>query len=99
MRFLVEVRVDFPPELREPDSERRRELLASELRRGIELRGAGAIEAIWRVPGGLHNVGIWNAEDATELHELISSLPLYPWIRTTVTPLAEHPIERETGAR
>ena len=95
MRFLVEIEVDFPPELREPDSGRRAALLAQELERGVELRRSGAIERIWRVPGALRNVAIWQAADATELHELISSLPLFPWIKAAVTPLATHPIERE----
>ena len=93
MRFLVEITVEFPAELRDPQSERRRELLTAELERGIELRRSGRIEKIWRIPGGLRNVGIWNAEDATELHELIASLPLYSWIKASVTPLATHPVE------
>jgi muconolactone D-isomerase len=98
MRFLVDVVVDFPAELRDPANPRRHELLAKELERGLELRRAGKIERIWRVPGALRNVGIWQAEDATELHDLIASLPLFPWLGVTVTSLATHPIERELGA-
>lgn len=97
MQFLVEIVVNFPPALRDPDSAERKALLAKELARGVELRRAGSIERIWRVPGGLRNVGIWAAADATELHELIASLPLYSWIEASVTPLAQHPIEREVG--
>ncbi len=97
MRFLVEITVELPEELRAPDSERRAELLRAELERGVELRRAGTIESIWRVPGGLRNVGVWNAADATGLHEAISSLPLANFLRVMVTPLAEHPIEREVG--
>jgi muconolactone D-isomerase len=93
--FLVEIEIDFPPELRDPDCARRAELLRRELERGIELCRSGAIERIWRVPGALRNVGLWRAENATDLHELISSLPLYPWITCSVTPLAVHPIERQ----
>jgi muconolactone D-isomerase len=95
--FLVEIAVVFPPELRDPRSERRRELLEQELQRGIELRRSGAIHSIWRVPGALRNVGVWSAADATELHELLSSLPLFPWIDATVTPLATHPVEKAVG--
>lgn len=95
MRFLVEIEVDFPPELRDPESDRRKALLSKELERGVELRRAGSIEHIWRIPGGLRNVGVWSAADATELNELLSSLPLYTWITAKVTPLALHPIERE----
>ena len=97
MRFLVHVAVDFPDELRDPDDPRRQELLAAELERGLELRRNGTIEAIWRVPGGLHNVGIWRVDGPTELDEAISSLPLASWLRVEVTALADHPIERALG--
>lgn len=95
MRFLVEITVDLPPALRDPGSEERSRLLAAELERGVELRRAGVIESIWRIPGALRNVGVWQVGDADELHEAIRSLPLAEHIRAAVTPLAEHPIERE----
>jgi muconolactone delta-isomerase len=94
MLFLVEISVKLPSELLE-ESERRTSLLARELERGVELRRSGTIQRIWRIPGRQRNVGIWEAEDATALHEALSSLPLFPWISATVTPLATHPVERE----
>jgi muconolactone D-isomerase len=97
MRFLVEITVELPADLREPQSERRARLLAAELERGVELKRAGVIESIWRVPGGLRNVGVWQAADATELHDAIRSLPCAEYLRAEVTPLAEHPIEREVA--
>ena len=97
MRFLVEITVELPAELRDPRSERRAELIAAELERGVELRRAGTIESIWRVPGQLRNVGVWRAADATELDEAIASLPLASYLRVAVTPLALHPIEREVA--
>lgn len=95
VRFLVEITVELPAALRDPASPERARLLAAELERGVELRRAGVIESIWRVPGGLRNVGVWRAADADELHEAIRSLPLAEHLRPAVTPLAEHPIERE----
>ncbi len=88
--YLVDIKVSLPGNL--PADERLR-LLAAELRRGKELRASRAIQRIWRVPGALRNVGIWSATDATELHELISSLPLFPYMEVAVTPLAVHPVE------
>jgi muconolactone D-isomerase len=73
------------------DDERAR-IHATELARGRELLADGKIKAIWRVPGGLRNVGVWETADATELHRLIESLPLYRWLSADVTPLAEHPL-------
>src|SRR4051794_11923214 len=90
MEFLVRIDVALGAEMA---PERRAELLAAETTRGRELRRAGTIQRIWRLPGGLRNVGIWEAHDATELHEAISGLPLYPWIRAEVTALATHPLE------
>ena len=75
-------------------SAEREQLIASERRRGRELVDAGAIRAIWRVPGALRNVAIWEAQDATQLHELIMSLPASPWFAADVTALAEHPLGR-----
>jgi len=91
LEFLVRIDVNLPASL--PAAERER-LLAAELERGRELVSAGAIRDIWRIPGGLRNVGVWEAADATELHELLSSLPLFLWLTAEVTPLAEHPLRR-----
>lgn len=91
MEFLVQIEVTLPSTL---SDEKRAALLDAELQRGVELRRRGSIRAIWRVPGGIQNVGVWNAADATELHDLLSSLPLFPHLDAQVTPLALHPIER-----
>jgi muconolactone D-isomerase len=91
VKFLVAIDVRLPGTLAE---EERAELLGAELARGRELVEAGVIAAIWRIPGALRNVGIWEAADATELHEHLSSLPVFPWLTADVTPLAEHPLQR-----
>ncbi len=95
MEFLVRIAIALPADL---DEEVRTRLLAAELARGRELRSAGHIARIWRVPGGLRNVAVWEARDATELHELIASLPLYRWMTADVTPLALHPVEAPQDA-
>jgi muconolactone D-isomerase len=92
VEFLVEIRVELPGAM---PVEEREPLLAAELARGHELKAAGKIKAIWRVPGGIHNVGVWEALDATELHELLESLPVYPWMSAEVTALAQHPLNRD----
>ncbi len=85
--FLVEIEIELPPST--PDDERAA-LVAAEAARGRELRDAGSIVRMWRVPGRRANVGIWKAADASELHELVSSLPLFPWMNVQVRPLADH---------
>jgi muconolactone D-isomerase len=88
-RYLVRIRIDLPPDL-DPDAGTA--LLAAERVRGSELVRAGTIHAIWRVPGTLGNVGIWQADDATELHAALSSLPLFPYMQIETLALAEHPL-------
>jgi muconolactone D-isomerase len=91
VRFLVEIDVRLPGTLAEAE---RAELLDAESKRGRELVEAGVIRAIWRIPGAIRNVGVWEAADATELHEHLTSLPLFPWLTAEVRPLAVHPLQR-----
>ena len=86
----MEIDVRLPATLGETE---RAELLDAELERGRQLVEAGVIRAIWRIPGAIRNVGIWEAADATELHEHITSLPLFPWLTAEVRPLAVHPLQ------
>lgn len=91
MEFLVEVQTSLPPDM---DAERRAELLAAEADYARALLGRGVISRIWRVPGRTASVGIWVAEDAAELHEHLSGLPLFRWLDIGVTALATHPLEQ-----
>ncbi len=90
MEFLVQIQVTLPPEL---SNGSRQELMLRELVRGRELMNEGVIRRIWRIPGRTANVGIWDAAEPTALHEALSSLPMFPYIDATVTPLATHPLE------
>lgn len=47
------------------------------------------------MPGTTGTVGLYEAADATELHDALASLPMFPWMTITVEPLATHPQERE----
>lgn len=90
MEFLVKIQV-FTPETMEADQ--LLSLISAERARGKELKDAGTIARIWRIPGTKNNVGVWNAADASELHAAISSLPLFAYMNVEVTPLATHPLE------
>jgi muconolactone D-isomerase len=89
MEFLVEIEVRLPTDLPE---ERLTSLLAAEHARGTALAESGVLRAIWRVPGRLANRGIWEAADATALHDVLVSLPLWPYMDVAVTSLATHPL-------
>lgn len=94
MEFLVEIEVTFPPD---GDPRQKAELIAAEGKRAGELAEAGIVRRLWRQPGRWANFGIWEAPDATALHEAISSLPLYPWLKVVVKPLAAHPSDPGRG--
>lgn len=89
MEFLVRIAVNLPPDM---DPDERSRLLEAEADRGRELLASGALARIWRVPGRFANVSLYDVADATELHALLSSLPLWPWLDVTVEPLARHPL-------
>lgn len=94
MEFLVHVQVTIPPGLLSPEEVE--ELYARETERGRELADAGVIKRLWRVPGRRANWGLWEAADATELHKIYSSLPIFPYVDGEVIPTAAHPSDPVT---
>lgn len=92
MEFLVRIEVCYPAD---GDETRKRDLISAERERAAELVQEGTIVRLWRIPGRWANVGVWYAEDATELHEALASLPFAPWLDVTVEPLANHPSDPE----
>jgi muconolactone D-isomerase len=46
------------------------------------------------VPGCNATIGLYECTDATELHYVLSSLPMFPWMDITVEPVATHPREQ-----
>lgn len=59
--------------------------------RARELAAGGILIRLWRVPGRREAWGIWSAENTDRLHEALTSLPLFPYLKITVHPLASHP--------
>ncbi|MFE1754435.1 muconolactone Delta-isomerase family protein [Streptomyces anandii] len=87
--FLVEITTTVPEGTAEEEVARRR---AAEAVRARELAGSGHLARLWRPVGELRSIGVWRAEDETELREkVLGTLPLRPWMTLTVTPLESHP--------
>lgn len=59
-----------------------------------ELRDRGILKRLWRVPGTRTAIGWYEAESATQLHDVLSQLPSFPWQSITVEALATHPQEQ-----
>ncbi|MEE1757904.1 muconolactone Delta-isomerase family protein [Streptomyces sp. SP18BB07] len=92
MEFLVRTENLLPPAT--PDEDRE-ELRKAERERAMELREAGILKRLWRVPGRNATIGLYEAEDPAALHDALTSLPLWKWMDVTVEALATHPQERK----
>lgn len=90
--YLVSISVNFPNDLLDAELKL---LTEAERIRGKELQDKGVINRIWRIPGTRDNIGIWVAEDATQLHDFVQSLPVFKYMTIEVTSLATHPLEKE----
>ena len=88
MLFMVEMTVNVPHDF---DQARFEELKATEKARSQDLQRAGKWRHLWRVAGLYANVSIFEVADAGELHEIMMSLPLYPFMDVRVTALCQHP--------
>lgn len=87
MEFLVQVDVARVFEL--PAAERE-DVIRREQERGRALLADGVIRHFWTVVGKRANVGVWVADDAEQLHGILSALPIWPWADIEVTPLITH---------
>lgn len=94
MEFLVRIQVTWPAE-GDPAEKGRR--IKAEAARARELAEQGIIRRVWRIPGRWANWGLWEAPDATVIHDAITSLPMWPYLDVEVHPLAAHP--NDPGAR
>lgn len=52
---------------------------------------AGKWRHLWRIAGAYANVSVFDVADQDELHAILSTLPLFPFMDIAVTPLARHP--------
>lgn len=88
MLFMVEMDVLIPHDMA-PDVVD--DLKAREKARAQALQEAGTWRHIWRVAGRYANVSIFDVEDADALHDIMLSLPLFPFMNVNVTALCRHP--------
>lgn len=88
MLFHVRMDVAIPHDM---DPQVRADLLSSEKARAEEIQRSGKWPQLWRVVGEYANISIFDVESGDELHDLLSSLPLFPYMTIRVTPLATHP--------
>ena len=88
MLFHVTMDVRIP---HDADPERITELKALEKARAHELQQSGVWRHLWRVAGRYSNVSIFDVPNNADLHEILSGLPLFPFMDIQVTALCRHP--------
>ncbi|GAA1164081.1 muconolactone Delta-isomerase [Kribbella jejuensis] len=88
MLFHVRMDVNLPPDL---DPAVRADLVSREKARAVELQEKGVWPQLWRIVGEYANFSIFDVSSNDELHDLLTSLPLFPYLKIQVTPLATHP--------
>ncbi len=88
MLFMAEMQVNIPHDM---PADKADKLKADEKALAQRLQREGKWVHLWRVAGRYANVSIFDVADVDELHTLISSLPLFPYMDVHVTALARHP--------
>ncbi|NLY58261.1 MAG: muconolactone Delta-isomerase [Gammaproteobacteria bacterium] len=88
MLFKVEMKVNIPHDI---DADFINEIKAREKAYAQDLQRQGKWRHLWRVAGSYANVSIFDVADNAELQDVISNLPLFPYMDITVAPLCRHP--------
>lgn len=88
MLYMVHMQVNIPADM---DPEKVASIKAEEKAYSQALQRDGCWAHIWRITGEYANVSIFDVAGNDELHEILSGLPLFPFMAIKVTPLARHP--------
>lgn len=88
MLFQVRMDVDIPSDV---DAKTADKLRAKEKAQAQELQRAGTWRHLWRIVGHYANISVFDVETPAQLHQILTSLPLFPFMKITVTPLCHHP--------
>lgn len=94
MLFHVEMVVKLPSDM---PAEQVADIKAKEKAYSQELQRQGKWRHLWRIAGSYANVSIFDVRDNAELHDLISGLPLFPYMDIQVKPLCGHPSSIHEG--
>jgi len=88
MLYQVEMTVNIPPDISKEAVEA---IKIEEKSYAQDLQKQGKWLYLWRVVGRYENLSIFDVESNDALHDLLSNLPLFPYMDIRVTALARHP--------
>lgn len=88
MLFHVRMDVRLPHDM---PADQAAELKRVEKERAAQLQAAGTWRHLWRIAGQYANVSVFDVADTDELHSLLSTLPLFPYMQIDIDALVRHP--------
>lgn len=88
MLFQVQMDVRIPHDLPAVQADA---LKSAERERAQALQQQGKWRHLWRHAGRYANTSIFDVSGPQELHDILSALPLFPFMTISVTPLCRHP--------
>jgi len=98
VEFLVEFEVNVPDGTPASEIDARNLAEASAAARLVD---DGHLLRLWKppaAPGETKALGLYYADGEAQLTDLMRALPLYDWMRITVTPLQAHPNDPRPAA-
>ncbi|KMZ13165.1 Muconolactone isomerase [Candidatus Burkholderia humilis] len=88
MLFHVRMDVNLPPGM---PADVANEIKSREKAYSQELQRSGKWRHIWHLAGKYANFSIFDVESNAELHDILTALPLFAYMKISVTPLCRHP--------
>ena len=94
MLFHVRMDVNIPLTMPQQQAD---ELKKNEKELALQLQNSGKWRHLWRIVGQYANVSVFDVDSAEELHALLTSLPLFPYMQIDIMPLCRHPSSARDG--
>jgi len=91
VEFLVDMVTTVPEGTSEEEVN---DIRAREAANSAKLADQGHLLRLWRpplAPGEWRTWGLFRANDADQLEQVLATMPLRVWRRDTITPLSPHP--------
>lgn len=88
MLFHVTMTVKLPADM---DPAKASRLKTDEKEMAQALQRSGVWRHLWRIVGRYANVSIFDVESPQALHDILSALPLFPYMEIEVQALCRHP--------
>lgn len=98
MQFMAKIVLHLPGDW---SKEKLEEMNLTERARSLQFVREGRLKRIYRIVGMRANFSIWEADTLEDLHAILTSLPLHPYMDIEIYPIIRHTTteawEREHG--